>query len=66
MEGEEKKSEGEMNPSERPDASGWTPELYARRKARAKAMAWVLVAMIALFFLVTVVKLGGNIAERSI
>lgn len=44
--------------------ASWTPELLAKRRARAKVMAWALAALIALFFIVTIVRLGGNVADR--
>lgn len=41
------------------------PEDMARRRKRAIATALILVAMVALFFVTTVVRLGGSIALRS-
>ena len=41
------------------------PEDMARRKKRAIAMALILVALVALFFITTVVRLGGSVALRS-
>lgn len=41
------------------------PEDMARRKKRAIAMALILVALVVLFFVTTVVRLGGSIAMRS-
>ena len=41
------------------------PEDMARRKKRAIAMALVLLALVALFFITTVVRLGGSVALRS-
>ena len=41
------------------------PEDMARRKKRALAMALVLLALVALFFITTVVRLGGSVALRS-
>lgn len=41
------------------------PEDMARRRKRAIAMALILVAMVVLFFVTTVVRLGGSIAMRS-
>jgi hypothetical protein len=45
---------------------GFTPEDMARRKRRAIAMAVVLVIMVVLFFVTTLVRLGGSVAERAI
>lgn len=41
------------------------PEDMARRKKRAIAMALILVALVALFFITTVVRLGGSVAMRG-
>ena len=34
------------------------------RQSRANAMAWVLAALVLLFFIVTIVKLGPNVLNR--
>jgi hypothetical protein len=44
----------------------FSPEDMARRRRRSIAMAVVLVAMMALFFVTTLVRLGGSVAERAI
>jgi accessory gene regulator protein AgrB len=41
------------------------PEDMARRKKRALAMALILVALAVLFFITTIVRLGGSVAMRS-
>ena len=41
------------------------PEDMARRKKRALAMALILVALAILFFVTTIVRLGGSVAMRS-
>jgi len=41
------------------------PEDMARRKKRAIAMAIILVALAVLFFITTIVRLGGSVAMRS-
>ena len=46
------------------EAPFWTEELIERRRQRNRAIAWTLVAFIVLFFVVTIVKLGGNVANR--
>ena len=44
----------------------FSPEDLKRRRSRAKVMAWCLVALIVLFFITTMVQMGGNIAARQI
>ena len=44
----------------------WTEELLRERRKRASIMAVALLAFIALFFWVTLVKLGANIANRPL
>ncbi|MFT6509109.1 MAG: hypothetical protein ACJAVO_001650 [Parvibaculaceae bacterium] len=45
----------------------WTPEMLARRRQRSTYLAVALIAMVGLFFAVTVVKIGGNIVvERTL
>jgi hypothetical protein len=41
------------------------PEDMARRKKRAIALALVLGGLVVLFFVTTLVRLGGAVAERS-
>ena len=36
------------------------------RQSRATAMAWVLAALVLLFFIVTIAKLGGNVWNREL
>ncbi|PKQ05645.1 MAG: hypothetical protein CVT73_11410 [Alphaproteobacteria bacterium HGW-Alphaproteobacteria-12] len=48
------------------DTPQWTEDRRKRRRQRNLAIAWTLVAFIALFFVVTIVKLGGNVANRPI
>jgi hypothetical protein len=35
-----------------------------RRRSRSLAIAWALVAMATLFFVVTIVRLGANVMNR--
>jgi len=42
-----------------------TEEQKTRRRARSIAIAWALGAMVVLFFVVTIVRLGANVANRS-
>jgi hypothetical protein len=41
------------------------PEDMARRRRRAIAVALILGAMVVLFFITTLVHLGGAVAQRS-
>jgi hypothetical protein len=43
----------------------FSPEDLARRRRRSIVMALCLVAMIILFFVSTLVRLGANILDRS-
>lgn len=45
--------------------SPFGPEDLARRRKRALAMALVLAALVALFFITTIVRLGGAVAQRG-
>jgi hypothetical protein len=42
-----------------------TPEQQRSRRSRSIAIGLILVGMVVLFYLVTIVKLGGNIASRA-
>ncbi|MBX3490488.1 MAG: hypothetical protein KF769_04070 [Parvibaculum sp.] len=44
----------------------WTEEQLKRRRQRNLAIAWTLGGLMLLFFIVTIVKLGGNVANRPI
>jgi accessory gene regulator protein AgrB len=44
----------------------FSPEDMARRRKRAIAMALVLVALAAIFFITTMVRLGSNVGLRSL
>ena len=41
------------------------PEDMARRRKRAISVALILAALVALFFITTLVHLGGNVAQRA-
>lgn len=41
------------------------PEDMARRRKRSIAIALILGALVALFFITTLVHLGGNVVQRS-
>jgi hypothetical protein len=42
-----------------------TEEQRRRRRSRSIAIALVLAALVAIFYVVTIVKLGGNVAARG-
>jgi|TARA_R110000824_G_scaffold118960_19_gene272626 succinate-acetate transporter protein len=42
----------------------WSEEQLKRRKQRNIALALVLIGLVVLFFVVTIAKLGGNVAKR--
>ena len=44
----------------------WTDELLKQRRKRAAIMAVALLVFVGLFFWVTLVKLGGNVANRPL
>ena len=41
-------------------------ERKRRQRKRSLAIAWILAALAILFFIVTLVRLGGNVAVRQI
>ena len=41
-------------------------EQIRRRRMRSIAIAWILAALVAIFFVVTIVRLGGNVANRPL
>ena len=36
------------------------------QRMRSVAIAWILAALVVLFFIVTIVRLGGNVANRPL
>jgi hypothetical protein len=42
-----------------------TEEQRRRRRSRSIAIALILAALVAIFYAVTIVKLGGSVAARS-
>jgi hypothetical protein len=44
----------------------FSPEDMARRRKRAIVMAVLLAGLVALFFITTIVRMGGQVAERSL
>ncbi len=59
----EENDEGRRHEIETPH---WTEEQLKKRRQRNLAIAWTLAGLIALFFVVTIVKLRGNVANRPI
>jgi hypothetical protein len=41
-------------------------ERQRRQRKRSMAIAWILGALVVLFFIVTIVRLGGNVVERPL
>src|SRR5262249_58897040 len=41
-------------------------ERKRRQRKRSLAIAWILFALVVLFFVVTIVRLGGHVADRPI
>jgi accessory gene regulator protein AgrB len=52
--------------TEQKPVAAFSPEDMKRRKKRALIMALFLVAMMVLFFVTTLVKIGAGIADRTI
>ena len=49
------------------ERAGLTPEEQERRRrGRSIAIALALAAMAVLFFITTIVRLGGNVADRAV
>jgi hypothetical protein len=41
-------------------------ERNRRQRMRSLAIAWILAALVVLFFIVTIVRLGGAVADRPL
>ena len=41
-------------------------ERQRRQRMRSVTIAWILAALVVLFFIVTIVRLGGNVANRPL
>jgi hypothetical protein len=41
-------------------------ERQRRQRMRSMAIAWILAALAILFFIVTIVRLGGHVADRPL
>ena len=55
-----------MTTPEQKPAPVFTEQELKIRRSRAVAMAWVLAALVVLFFIVTIVKLGPNVLNRPL
>ncbi|NIJ41764.1 type IV secretory pathway component VirB8 [Parvibaculum indicum] len=66
MSGEEEKEDARERDRHKIEAPHWDEAMVKRRRQRNVAIAWVLVALVVLFFVVTIAKLGGNIASRPL
>lgn len=44
----------------------WTDEDLKRRRRKSIAIALILAGMVVLFYVITLVRLGGNVADRAI
>jgi len=61
-----KKSPDVVVPAEKSEGIVLTAEQKRRLRARNIAVAAVLFGLIVLFYLITIFKIGGNIADRAI
>jgi len=41
-------------------------ERQRRQRMRSLAIAWILAALVVLFFVVTIVRLGSHVADRAL
>jgi len=60
------KKSTEVAPAEKSEGIVLTAEQKRRLRARNVAVASVLFGLIVLFYLITIFKIGGNIADRAI
>jgi hypothetical protein len=56
----------DVEPVEHEAASGQAELDKRRQRLRSLAIAWALFAMAVMFFLVTIVRLGANVANRPL
>jgi hypothetical protein len=56
----------ESRQTDKPDTVILTPEEKRRQRTRSIAIALVLVALVVIFYLVTIVRLGGNVLNRAL
>jgi hypothetical protein len=55
-----------MKRSHEDNDTGNDEALRRRRRRRSLAIAWVLGGLVALFFVMTLVRLGANVANRPL
>ena len=55
-----------MSAEQYPEVPTLTEEERARRNARSRALGLFLGALVILFFIVTIAKLGGNVWNRPL
>lgn len=48
------------------DQKPFSPEDMSRRRKRSIALGLILVGLVVLFFITTIVRLGGNVALRTL
>ena len=56
----------EDNKTEPPEYSPLTPEQQHRRRIRSIAIGLGLGALVVIFFLITIIRLGSNVANRPL
>jgi len=54
-----------QSPSEKA-AEERSPEDIRRQRRRSIAIALTLIALVVIFYVVTIVRLGGNVAQRAL
>ncbi len=53
-------------PVAKAEAAVSVPDAKSRLRSRNVAIAWGLVILIALFYLITIFKMGGNVLKRAL
>ena len=56
----------EESKSEQQEYIALTPEQQRRRRIRSIAIGLGLAALVVIFFLITIIRLGGNVANRPL
>jgi len=63
---DDKKPAEAAQPGADGEAASLSEEAKRRQRLRSVAIAWALFALVVLFFLVTLVRLGANVANRPL